>query len=101
MKIKLNQELKAVDGIETLKGDKGRPLTLHDICVGAILSPSQDDDEKKKYKRWEIFKKIRDAVDDEVFLTADEVVILKASIGKHNPPLIMGQCYDIIEDNKE
>jgi hypothetical protein len=99
MKIKLNQELKGVDGIETLKGDKGRALTFKDICVNAILTPEQGEDEKKKYERYELFKKIREG-GAEVDLKVEEVVLIKKSIGKVNPPLVMGQCWEILEQEK-
>lgn len=99
MKVKLNEELKSVDGIEPLKGDKGRALTFKDICVNAVLTPADGEDEKKKYERWELFKKIRDA-HDEVMLSVEEVSLIKKAIGRINPPLVMGQCWDLLEQKK-
>jgi len=96
MKIKLNQELKGVDGVETLKGDKGRALTFKDICINAILTPDQGEDEKKKWDRYEVFKKVREA-GEIIDLKVEEVTLIKKSIGKLNPPLVMGQCWEILE----
>lgn len=100
MKIKVNETLKGIDGVEVLKGEKGRPLTLKDICINSILSPDQGDDDKKKFEKWEIFKKVRDA-NDFAELTVEEITIVKKSIGKIQPPLILGQCYEIIESSKK
>jgi hypothetical protein len=100
MKIKLNQELKGVDGVETLKGEKGRALTFKDICISAVLTPEQGEDEKKKYERYELFKKIQRG-GDEADLKVEEVALIKKSIGKLNPPLVMGQCWEILEGYEE
>lgn len=97
MKVKLNEELKGVDGIEILKNDKGRPITLRDVCINSVLSPMEGDDDRKKFERYEIFKKIRDTED--CVLSSEEITTLKKTIAKHNPPLIMGQCWDLLEDN--
>lgn len=99
MKIKVDQKIFGVDGIEALKADKGRDLTFKDVAISSLLPPLQDDDDKKKFARYEIFKKLRDDVSKEgtVELSVEDIAIIKRSIGKHQPPLIMGQCYDVLE----
>jgi len=97
MKIKTNTALKGVDGLETLKGEKGRPLTIRDIIVNSVLTPIQEDDDRKKFEKWEIFKKVRDA-GDEVTLTIEEVGVIKKATGKIQPPLIMGQVWEALEN---
>jgi hypothetical protein len=96
MKVKLGTALKGIDGVEDLKGDKGRPLSIKDIIVNSVLTPMQDDDEKKKFEKYEIFKKVRDAKAD-VDLTIEQIALVKKSVGKIQPPLIMGQCFEILE----
>ena len=95
MKIKINQNLTGLDG-EPLKGDKGRVLTLRDVFINSVLTPIDGDDDRKKYEKWEIFKKVRDAK-EEADLTVEDIAVLKKSIGKIQPPLILGQCFDMIE----
>ena len=96
MKIKINEKLVGVDGTP-LKGEKGQPITFKDIAIHSILSPVQGDDEKKKWDKYEIYRKLQDAKGAEVELKTEEVAILKLAIGKIQPPLIMGQCWEIIE----
>ncbi len=74
MKVKINQTLTGLDGVEVLKGEKNRPLLLKDIMINSILTPVENEDDKKKYEKWEIFKKLRDA-QDEVELSIEEVVV--------------------------
>lgn len=99
MKIKINEKLKDATG-EDIQPDVTKPaMTLRDVCVSSILYPVADEDQAKKYGKWEIFKKLRDAK-TEVELTVEDIAIIKTAIGKFQPPLIMGQCFDLIEKTK-
>lgn len=95
MKLKINQSLKDIEG-KPLKGEKGVVLTMREICINSLLTPIQGDDEKAKWEKYEIFKKFRDAK-DELELKTEEVVIIKKAVGKIQPPLLMGQVWDMIE----
>ena len=101
MKVNVNQKLLGVDGVEVLKGDKGMSLLLKDICINALLSPNQQDDEKKKWDKYEVFKKLRDTVREgeeiNVELKSEEITMLKQAVGKSATPLIMGQCWEMLE----
>ena len=96
MKIKINQKLTGLDGKEPIL-DNGKIITLRDVCIAAILSPVQEDDQKKKFEKWEVFKKIRDAKEI-VELTVEEISTIKSSSGKSHPPLIYGQICDLLEN---
>ena len=98
MKVKINQKLMGSDGAP-LEKEKGQAITFKDIAIHSILSPVQGDDEKKKWDKYEIYRKLKDAKDD-VELKAEEITILKSAIGKLQPPLVMGQCWEIIEGIK-
>lgn len=99
MKIKINQKLMGAD--ETpLQSEKGIVITFKDIAIHSILSPIQGDDEKKKWDKYEIYCKLKDAKGGEVELKTEEIIILKSAIGKIQPPLIMGQCWSMIESSK-
>jgi len=97
MKIKLNQQLKSVDNKSPIIGERNEPLTLRNICINAVLAPIEGEDQKKKWEKYEIFKKLRDA-NDEVDLKVEEIVVIKNGIGRFNPPLILGQCFEMLED---
>lgn len=91
MKIKINENLKGIDGQNIAP-----PMTLKNVCITSILTPTEGDDEKKKFEKYEIFKKLRDAKED-VTLTAEEIAVVKKGIGKFQPPLILGQCFELLE----
>jgi len=101
MKVNVNQKLLGVDGVEVLKGQDGRPLILKDICITALLTPNQQEDEKKKWDKYELYKKLREGVkegeDINVELKSEEITLLKQAVGKTQTPLIMGQCWEFLE----
>lgn len=100
MKIKINDKLIGVDGITPITSpDTKAALTLKDVCINSILSPIQDEDQKAKYEKYELYKKLRDAKAD-IELTAEQIVLLKNCVGKFQPPLIMGQVFDLLEKTK-
>jgi len=98
MKIKLNETLKGIDGKQLLDDIEipGKKLTLKSKIITSLLTPQQEDKEADKWSKYEIFKKVRDAK-TEVELTAEEVTIVKKVIGKTQPVLILGQCFELIE----
>jgi len=104
MKIKLNQEIKNIDGVTPLYNIENDPTSgimfAKNVCINAILTPTQGDDEKIKFEKWEIFKKLRDC-DDIVDLTIDQWGKIKSSIGKYYPQLILGQMFEILEGKNE
>jgi len=91
MKIKINTQLTGAEGklIDPA-------LTLKEVCINSILTPIQEDKEKTKLDKYDIFKKLRDAK-IEVELKAEEIVVIKKAIGLLQPPLIMGQCFEMLE----
>jgi hypothetical protein len=95
MKIVINQELKDMHGIVILNENKSA-LTLKDICSISILNPVQGDDEKTKLMKYDIFKKLRSAK-VEVNLIVEEIALIKKCISHFQPPLIMGQCFEMLE----
>lgn len=101
MKMNINQKLLGVDGVEALKGEKGMPLLLKDICITALLTPNQQDVERVKWDKYEVFKKLRDAVKEGdtiwVELKSEEITMIKQAVGKTQTPLIMGQIWEMLE----
>ena len=95
MKIAINQPIIGINGKEIINPDNSK-MTLKDVCVQSILTPAEGDDEKKKFEKWEIYKKLRDAQTG-VELKIEEVGLIKKCIGKLQPPLVMGQCFEMLE----
>jgi hypothetical protein len=106
MKIKINQGLVGIDNQPII--DNNKPLLLKDVCIAAALTPVQEDDQKKKFEKWDVFKKLRDFdlkykkdapdFDElEIELTAEEITVLKDASGKIHPQLIMGQVFEMLE----
>jgi len=95
MKIAINQPIIGINGKEIINPDNSK-MTLKDVCVQSILTPAEGDDEKKKFEKWEIYKKLRNA-QTEVELKIEEVGLIKKCIGKLQPPLVMGQCFEMLE----
>jgi hypothetical protein len=99
MKVKINEKLVGVDGKTPLpsKAEFGPYLTLKEICIRSILSPIETDKDMEKMTKYDLFKKFRDCKTNEIDLKAEEVVLLKKAIGKFQPPLILGQCYELLD----
>ena len=73
--------------------------TLKDICMEVLMGMSPDEkvDGKEKYERFKLAMKIGE-VKEQIDLKSDDVTKIKELIGKIYSPLIVGQCYDILEN---
>jgi hypothetical protein len=94
MKIDMTKKILGMQG-EEIKRSK-EVLTLKEVAMNALLMPVETDKEDKKYEKWELYKKIKDAKQP-MELTTKEAAFIKELIGKHETVLIMGQCWDLIE----
>lgn len=95
MKVKMNQELVDPEG-KVIPGGSKSKLLLKDVCVAAILGQWREDTQNDKWEKYVLFKKLQVA-NNEVELTPREIGLIKKCIGIFNPPLIMGQCFEMIE----
>jgi len=93
MKIKTNTQIIGID-------DKplNPVITLKDVIERCLLAPEKDEDTKKKMEKYELYKKVHKGNTD--FVT-EEIALMKKLIGKFEYQLIMGQCFDIIEENNK
>ena len=95
--IKMNQELKDLDG-NTIPGPKeGKKLTLLDVCRTGLLSYDEKMAGEKKYENFKLAKKLEDAPAAGVELTAEEITNIKQLVGKGQFPLIVGIVWDLLE----
>lgn len=98
MKIDMTKKILGMQG-EEIKRDK-EVLTFKQVTLNALLLPVEGDKEEKKYEKWELYKKIKDAKQI-IDLTAKEAAFIRELIGKHEPQLIMGQCWDLIDQKQK
>lgn len=97
MKIDINKNLTSIDDQPLL--DNGKSVTLRDVCIQATLTPSQKDTQEEKWKKYEIYKKLKKCDGGIVELTVEEISIIKKASGEIHPPLLMGQLFDLLENN--
>lgn len=97
MKVKMDQRILNEED-QPIKVKDKPDLTLRDVCVNSLLSTQQEDKEKEKFERYEVFQKIKKLdKDGMVDLKSDEIVIIKKAIGLFQPPLLLGQAFDMLE----
>lgn len=98
MKRDLRQKMFNLEGVE-LKNEKGTPLTLCDVALNALLATFEDERAltgKEKADRYQLALKINKKP-AEVDLTAEQMTLLKTLTGKAYGPLIVGQVYELLE----
>ena len=109
MKVNVTKVLRTLAGDElrnpTVRCDKcgyvleGEPITLRSVCVEALLRPREQQraalSGEEKLKRYVLAQKVN--VEDELDLTAKEIVTLKDTIAEIYPPLVVGQAWQILE----
>ena len=97
MKIKMNQLL-LDENDKSIKVIDKPDLTLRDVCVHSLLSAQQEDKEKEKFERYEVFQKIKKPDKDGfVDLSTGEIQIIKKAIGIFQPPMLLGQAFYMLE----
>lgn len=72
----------------------GRPMLLRDVIAQAMLVNDDGIDATQKVHRFELAMACRE---DEVDLSAEDVTLLKAVIGRHFPPLTVGRAFQILD----
>lgn len=93
MKIKINQELKNIDGSPLMNGDN--VITLKEILLSSALVTLKDDS-THGMQDFELSLKIQTAK-DEIELTSEDVVRLKEKIKFGYTTIIVGQVNYILE----
>lgn len=95
--IKMQVELKDLEGKE-IKGPKeGKNLTLLDVCRTGLLNYDDKMSGEKKYDNFKLAQKLEKAPKAGIELTAEEVANIKALVGKSQFPMIVGLVWDLLE----
>lgn len=76
--------------------DRQQKLTFRTVCVNALCLTSAEEkvDGVEKFARYKLAEKISE--NDEIKLSADDIVLLKKVVGTFYSPLIVGQIYKIL-----
>jgi hypothetical protein len=97
MQVLLGSTFQSEEG--EIKDQAGKPLTLKDVVKQALLIPYQDEQNlalEEKVKRYDLYLKVKEAVDP-FDATSDEIVQIKKLIGKAYGVLIVGQAVRMLE----
>lgn len=70
------------------------PVTLAWVSAEALLRPSTEKKGDDKYKLFALALKIGGG--GSVELKSEEVALIKAKVGEHFSPLIVGRAYDLL-----
>lgn len=105
MKIKTEIVLMNFNG-DVLQDNDGKgnltDANLKHAIVNSLLAPLQQGKNEtgvEKVKKYELAKRVYD--NDEVELSAEEVSLIKERLAEVYPPLVVGQCFKILEGNTE
>ncbi len=72
------------------------PATVKTALVNAVLAPEQNEKGTQKVQKYELAKRIYKA-EQEVEVTAEEVVLIKRRIEELYPPIIVGQLEELLK----
>ena len=104
MKIEFAQVLLSMDG-ESLKenreGKPSRDLTLGRACINALLTdiPNEHQTGTQKFDRFKLAMRLGNEPDP-IEITAEEIAMIKAQVGKVYFTYTVGLVYTILEGNK-
>lgn len=97
-RINFTEVLQGLDGKPLAGADKDKPLTLGDVAVTALESPTEDDKAKtgeEKFKLDQLARKVYQ--NKSVTLTVEEIATIKERIGKIYGPLVVGATYPLLD----
>jgi hypothetical protein len=99
--IDFTQPLLALDGKTALSDGSGKDahaITLGDVCVNALETPTQQDQQmtgEQKFKLDELARRIYGQKD--ISLTVEDISTIKERVGKAYGPLIVGQVWRLLD----
>lgn len=99
MKINLSQSLLDPNGTPIPESDlpNSKPVTLGSIVCQALLAQFQGDnsDGAEKHRRYKLWALVKNGGEQD--FPAEEIAMVKQLIGKGWSPLIVGQCWEMLE----
>ena len=97
MKVKMNAQIKNLDGAAFTEPNSDRKVLLRDVCSNAILfeKPDAQLTGPEKYERYKLAEKISKAATAD--LTAEEITLLKDVVADLYNASIVGPVWDMLE----
>ena len=102
MKLNLLTVMMNINGEPLLEPDKNsevQKVTLRTVFVNALMIPVEKDTGVDKVAKYSLAIDIQK--NDEVVLSAEQIVLLKEAIAKPYGPVIVGQVYAILDGKEE
>ena len=99
MKVNLDVVLKDPKGKDLPSNDPDiqGSLTVKEVVINSLLSQTSEKiGGMDKHKCYLTYKKITDA--KEIILTAEEIASIKALVDKFYGPIVVGQVYEVLEN---
>lgn len=91
--MQFNFEAPITDFIGNPITDGGKQVLLRDTIVSALLAAEQDMEPHKKFYRYMLAQKVFKSED----LSVEDVAEIKAAVGKHGVPMVVGQVWKLLE----
>ncbi len=91
-----NTQLVDIDG-QPAFDDKKKPTLVKTAVVNALLGVDDCRDGEEKAGRYDLAMRIHKAA-AEVDVTPEEIVMIKAQVGKFFPALIVGQIFNLVNE---
>jgi len=95
MKLKINQNLKGANDKPLLPA-----LLFKDVIERDLLSAVEGEKVKEKLEKYELWRKVKSCL-VEVELTIEEIALIKKLIGDLEYQLVMGQCFEFLEQKEK
>jgi len=100
MKIDFSRKILDPDNKEIPRIQGGKePLTIGVVCLMALLN-SESKDGNEKFARYELAMRIKQAKDNILDISIDDIAKVKKLIGEVYGSLIVGRAFDILEQKK-
>ena len=99
MKIDFAKKFTNLNGDALQDTESKKELSLRDVCVESLLAVDKREilDSEEKLKRYNLALEIFNSKKDS--LSAEEIVLLKALIGKYYSTLIVGQALPMLDSD--
>lgn len=101
MQVNLNKAILDIEGKPIRDGEE--ELNVRKCLVGSLLnSPDgQQIEGQEKQKRFALALRLQNQKDENINLTAEQIVLLKKVVGHSFAPLLVGRLYEELEPSSE
>lgn len=95
MKVDVSKQIYHINGDLIPSDEKGTPLTVKIAIIRALVALKQDDKAEDKVTKFFLARKIQES-EGEIDLTAEEIVLIKNSVGTMFSPEVVGTVWETL-----